>query len=56
MAYDPRAVKIKKADKAAAILTYNKDLERHFIREMVKVEEKAARTRSARNRGDKDGE
>lgn len=56
MAYDPRAVKIKKADKAAAILMYNHDKERHFIREMVRVEEKNARTRSARNRGDKDSE
>lgn len=56
MAYDPRAVKIKKADKAAAILMYNKDKEHHFIREIVQVEEKNARTRTARNRGDKDGE
>lgn len=54
MAYDPRAVKIKKADKAAAILMYNHERERHFIREMVKVEEKAARTRSARNKGERD--
>lgn len=54
MSYDPRAVKIKKADKAAAILTYNKDKERFFIRELVKVEENATRTRSARNRGDKE--
>jgi hypothetical protein len=54
MAYDPRAVKIKKAEKAAAILTYNYEKERLFIREFVKVEEKAARTRSSRNRGDKE--
>ncbi len=54
MAYDPRAVKIKKADKAAAILTFNYEKERFFIRELVKVEEKNARTRSSRNRGEKD--
>ena len=56
MAYDPRAVKIKKADKAAAILTFDHEKERFFIREMVKVEEKNARTRTARNRGSKDEE
>lgn len=56
MAYDPRAVRIKKADKAAAILMYNYEKERHFIRELVKVEEKNARTRSSRNRGSKDSE
>jgi hypothetical protein len=56
MAYDPRAVKIKKATKAMAILSFNKDLERLIIREMVKVEERAMRTRSSRNRGEKDGE
>lgn len=54
MSYDPRAVRIKKADKAAAILTYNYERERLFIRELVKVEEKNARTRSARNRGDRE--
>lgn len=56
MSYDPRAVKIKKATKAIAILSYNKDIERHFIREMVKVEERAMRTRTSRNRGEKDAE
>lgn len=54
MAYDPRSVKIKKEVKAAAILMYNHEKERHFIREMVKVEEKNARTRSSRNRGNKE--
>ena len=54
MSYDPRAVRIKKADKVAAILTYNYERERLFIRELVKVEEKNARTRSARNRGDRE--
>jgi len=51
MGYDPRAVKIKKADKAAAILTFNKERERHFIREFVEAESKNARTKSARNKG-----
>lgn len=54
MAYDARAVKIKKADKAAAILMFDYDKERLYIREMVKVEEKNARTRSSRNRGEKE--
>jgi hypothetical protein len=54
MAYDSRAVKIKKADKAMAILSFNKDRERLMIRSLVKVEENATRTRSARNRGSKD--
>jgi|LakMenE18May11ns_1017448.scaffolds.fasta_scaffold9847417_5 hypothetical protein len=53
MAYDSRAVKIKKADKAMAILCFNKDKERFIIRQLVKVEENATRTRSARNRGEK---
>ena len=53
MAYDSRAVKIKKADKAMAILLFNKDRERFMIRSLVKVEENATRTRSSRNRGDK---
>lgn len=56
MAYDPRAVKIKKATKAIALLSFNKEIERFFIREMVKVEERNARTRSSRNRGEKDGD
>lgn len=56
MAYDPRAVRIKKAEKAAAILTYNYERERLFIRELVKIEERAARTRSSRNRGERDSD
>ncbi len=54
MAYDARAVRIKKADKAAAILMFNHDKERLYIRELVKVEEKNARSRSSRNRGDRE--
>ena len=54
MAYDPRAVKIKKEVKAMAALMYNKERGRHLIKEMVIVEERAARTRTARNRGDKE--
>ena len=56
MAYDPRAVRVKKAEKAMAILTFNKDRERHFIREMVVAEAKNTRAKSARNRGDKNDE
>lgn len=56
MAYDPKAVKIKKATKAIALLSFNKDIERLFIREMVKVEERNARSRTSRNRGGKDAE
>ena len=56
MAYDSRAVKIKKADKVMAILCFNKNKESFIIRQLVKVEENATRTRSARNRGNKDEE
>jgi hypothetical protein len=56
MGYDPRAVRVKKAEKAIAILMYNKDRERHFIREMVVAESKNTRAKSARNRGDKNEE
>jgi hypothetical protein len=56
MGYDSRAVKIHKTEKTMAILSFNKEIERHLIREFVKVKERAAKTRSARNRGDKDGE
>lgn len=54
MAYDSRAVKIKKATKAIATLSFNKDMERFYIREMVKVEERNMRTRSSRNKNDKE--
>jgi len=56
MGYDSRAVKIHKMEKAMAILSFNKEIERHLIREFVKVKEQSARTRSARNRGDKNEE
>lgn len=52
MGYDSRAVKIHKMEKAMAILSFDKERERHLIREFVKVKEKQARTRTARNRGD----
>jgi len=50
MSYDPRAVKIHKMEKAMAILSFNKDRERHLIREFVKIKEQSARIRSSRNR------
>ena len=56
MAYDSRAVKIKKEVKAAATLTFNKERAKHYIKEMVKVEERAARSRTSRNRGEKDND
>ena len=54
MAYDSRAVKIKKEFKTLATMTMNKEKKNHFIREMTKVEERAGFARSARNRGNKD--
>lgn len=54
MAYDPRAIKIKKEVKTIAAMMFNRDKGNHFIREMTRVEEKAARTRTSRNRGDKE--
>ena len=56
MGYDSRAVKIHKMEKTMAILSFNKDKERHLIREFVKIKERSAMTRSARNRGAKDDE
>jgi hypothetical protein len=56
MGYDSRAVKIHKSEKTMAIMSFNKEVERHLIREFVKIKERSAKTRSARNRGDKDGE
>lgn len=56
MGYDSRAVKIHKMEKAMAILCFDKERERHLIRELVKVKSQAARSRSAKNRGDKDAE
>jgi hypothetical protein len=54
MGYDSRAVKVDKSSKRIAILSFNKDRERHYIREVVKCEEKNSRMRSARNKGDKE--
>jgi hypothetical protein len=54
MGYDPRAVRVKKAEKVSAILMFNKDKERHFIRETVIAESKNTRAKSSRNRGDKE--
>ena len=54
MAYDSRAVKIKKEVKTLATMTMNKEKKNHFIREMTKVEERAGSARTSRNRGNKD--
>ena len=54
MGYDPRAVKVKKAEKVVAIMSLNRERERHFIREAVKSSERNARVRSAKNKGDKE--
>lgn len=51
MGYDSRSVKVKKGDKILALLSFNKDRERHYIRETVRCLEKNARMRSARNKG-----
>ena len=54
MAYDPKAVRIKKEVKTMAALLFNKEKGNHLIREMTKVEERAGFARTARNRGNKD--
>jgi hypothetical protein len=56
MGYDSRAVKIHKMEKTMAILLFDKERERHLIREFVKVKQQSARTRSARNKGEKEQE
>ena len=54
MGYDAKAVKVKKGDKIVAILTFDRERERHYIRETVKSFEKNSRIRSAKNRGKED--
>ena len=54
MAYDPRAVKIKKEVKTLATMLSSREKKNFFIREMTQVEERAARGRSSRNKGEKD--
>ena len=56
MGYDSRAVKIHKMEKTMAILSFNKDRERHLIREFVKIKEQSNRICSSRNRGEKEQE
>ena len=53
MAYDSRAVKIKKEVKTLATMMMSKEKKNHFIREMTKVEERAGSARTSRNRGNK---
>lgn len=54
MAYDSRAVKIKKEYKSLATMLMNKEKKNFFIREMTRVEERAGSARTARNRGNKE--
>ena len=54
MAYDPKAVRIKKEYKSLATMLLNKEKRNFFIREMTKVEERAGFARTSRNRGNKD--
>jgi len=54
MAYDPKAVRIKKEYKSLSTMLLNKEKRNFFIREMTKVEERAGSARTARNRGNKD--
>lgn len=54
MAYDSRAVKIKKEIKVLATMTMDKEKRNHLIREMTRVEERAGFARTARNRSNKD--
>lgn len=51
MGYDAKAVKIKKLDKISALLTFNKERERHYIRETVRCLERNAHSRSIKNKG-----
>jgi hypothetical protein len=52
MGYDPRAVKIKKAEKVIAIMAFDRERERHYIREAVKSSIRNIRTRAPKNKGD----
>lgn len=54
MGYDARAIKLKKGEKTVAILSFNKERERHLIREFTKCAEKNARVKSAKNKGEND--
>ena len=54
MGYDHRAVKVKKTEKIMAIMTFNRERERNYIREIVRATERNNRSRSARNKGEKD--
>lgn len=46
MGYDSRAVKIHKTEKIMALLSFNKERERHLIREFVKVKEQVFRIKN----------
>ena len=56
MAYDSKAVKIKKETKAIATLMFDSEKRREFIKQMVVIEQRSASQRTSRNRGNKDGE
>ena len=50
MSYDPRAVKISKSVKRLAATIINPHQRRQFIKDYVRIEEVAARTRGTRSR------
>ena len=52
MAYDPRAVKVKKEVKRFAATFTNKEKSREIFKSYTKVEEAAMRSRSRGNRGE----
>ena len=52
MAYDPRAVKIKKEVKRFAATFTSKERQRELFKSYTKVEEAAVRSRSRGNRGE----
>lgn len=53
MGYDTRAVKVHKSVKVMATLMFNKEQTKFFIKEYARVLEKAAKSRTAFNRGEK---
>jgi hypothetical protein len=52
MAYDPRAVKVKKEVKRFAATFTNNEKRREIFKSYTKIEETAMRTRSRGNRGE----
>jgi hypothetical protein len=54
MGYDSRAVKIHKTEKIMALLSFDKERERHLIREFVKVKEQVFRIKNNRTKNKDD--